>query len=235
MQAVLARLRRLFRQPFDPDRPGPLPEGWEPVPAAEAGRLEAALSRSLPRGHCLAAGGWRAVGREVAGDDVLFALRDGGFALVHMTWSRERDPDRPDTSVFDRFGEFADWARAEAAANQTALEGIDKPASPAKEGDIDGTGNADPWAVAPDSGPDREPAGNARPSDASVPAICSHCRANWTMGDADPDCPVCDGFALTRPCPLCAGTCGAVWRRAVLDSNDLGEAVWIGTCAADGA
>lgn len=61
--------------------------------------------------------------------------------------------------------------------------------------------------------------------------LCPGCGSDWGDGDANSECPLCDGWALARPCPECDGACGEIWKRAVLDSLDEGVPVWIGTCA----
>ncbi|MCB1358742.1 MAG: hypothetical protein KDK53_20355 [Maritimibacter sp.] len=63
--------------------------------------------------------------------------------------------------------------------------------------------------------------------------LCPSCGADWGDAEASNDCPVCDGWALARPCPICNGTCGAIWTRAITDSRDEGIAIWIGKCQAD--
>lgn len=45
-----------------------------------------------------------------------------------------------------------------------------------------------------------------------------------------PDCAECGGGALQVACLVCTGTCGAMWNRAMLDSNDSGQAHWVGQC-----
>lgn len=60
---------------------------------------------------------------------------------------------------------------------------------------------------------------------------CLTCASDWSAGVHDPACRECGGGALTRPCPVCGGACGAVWSRAVTDSHDAREAHWIGACA----
>ena len=59
---------------------------------------------------------------------------------------------------------------------------------------------------------------------------CPDCGANWGAGDWGATCGVCGGGGLARACPCCDGACGAVWDRAVIDSIDQAEAVWIGRC-----
>ncbi len=54
--------------------------------------------------------------------------------------------------------------------------------------------------------------------------------ADWGAGEVGPECECCGGFALERPCPICAGQCGAVWQWAVQDSWDQGQAIWVGAC-----
>lgn len=60
--------------------------------------------------------------------------------------------------------------------------------------------------------------------------VCAACGADWGANEHGPNCPTCGGHALTRPCPHCRGACGGFWRRAVLDSNEMREAIWIGQC-----
>lgn len=61
-------------------------------------------------------------------------------------------------------------------------------------------------------------------------AVCTSCGANWAEGESNPDCVECGGFALSRHCPVCGGQCGAIWQRAIIDSNDRHEAHWMGKC-----
>ncbi len=60
--------------------------------------------------------------------------------------------------------------------------------------------------------------------------LCNRCGANWTVGEYSDDCMECGGGAMERKCPLCDGRCGSVYKRAVVDSWDSGEAHWIGGC-----
>ena len=59
---------------------------------------------------------------------------------------------------------------------------------------------------------------------------CNSCGADWSAGEVGADCPECGGYALSRPCPVCGADCGGIWHRAVIDSNDSGQAHWIGKC-----
>ena len=61
-------------------------------------------------------------------------------------------------------------------------------------------------------------------------SLCNECGSDWTLGNVGPDCKTCGGFALVRPCPMCSGSCGSIWKRAVLDSLDHEEAHWVGSC-----
>lgn len=63
-----------------------------------------------------------------------------------------------------------------------------------------------------------------------VAAICSSCGALWSDRAFTEGCEECGGGAMQRPCPLCSGTCGKYWRRAVIDSNTTKTAHWIGYC-----
>ncbi|HWP24088.1 MAG TPA: hypothetical protein VNM15_07935 [Candidatus Binatia bacterium] len=61
-------------------------------------------------------------------------------------------------------------------------------------------------------------------------ASCNSCGADWDKGEFTEKCGECGGGALTIPCPRCAGRCGAIWQRAVIDSNQSGAAHFIGHC-----
>lgn len=59
---------------------------------------------------------------------------------------------------------------------------------------------------------------------------CGHCHANWSKGEFSANCKQCGGGAMERPCLVCGGRCGAIFKRAAIDSNDYKEAHWIGGC-----
>ncbi len=59
---------------------------------------------------------------------------------------------------------------------------------------------------------------------------CTTCGSNWCAGEYQVSCNECGGGALERPCIVCGGKCGAVLTRMVMDSQDAGEAHWIGSC-----
>ncbi|MEQ8349271.1 MAG: hypothetical protein RIB84_06555 [Sneathiellaceae bacterium] len=145
------------------------------------------------------------MGRDTASDDVLFAAADGRSAVVHLAWQEARSGAGPHAAFHDSMTAALDTIALELAAI---------------------VGEADPWApqaaptVAQGAGP--PPAGQSCPGRGAL----------WSAGEAGAGCPICGGHAMQRPCPDCGGTCGAVWQRAVLDSIDSGEAIWIGRCAA---
>jgi len=61
-------------------------------------------------------------------------------------------------------------------------------------------------------------------------AACRSCGAEWTAGRFQEGCPECGGGALETACLVCRGRCGNTWKRAVLDSQDSGQAHWTGRC-----
>ena len=61
-------------------------------------------------------------------------------------------------------------------------------------------------------------------------AACMTCGADWSRGRFEERCPECGGGALTAPCLVCSGRCGALWERAVRDSNDTHLAHFFGSC-----
>ncbi|WP_133487720.1 hypothetical protein [Aliiroseovarius marinus] len=63
-----------------------------------------------------------------------------------------------------------------------------------------------------------------------VTHYCPECGSNWSANEAGTDCETCGGYALFRPCSVCGGACGAIWERAVLDSIDAREPVFVGSC-----
>lgn len=42
---------------------------------------------------------------------------------------------------------------------------------------------------------------------------CFSCGVSWSDDHVSLDCSECGGYALERSCPICDGTCGAVWKR----------------------
>ena len=68
------------------------------------------------------------------------------------------------------------------------------------------------------------------PPEDHTPILCSECGSNWSANEARVDCGTCGGYALFRPCPVCDGTCGATWERAVIDSQDSSSPIFLGSC-----
>ncbi len=62
---------------------------------------------------------------------------------------------------------------------------------------------------------------------------CASCDAAWSEGAHTEGCEECGGGAMTRPCVLCGGRCGATVQRMPLDSIDHHLAHWIGGCRLD--
>jgi hypothetical protein len=73
-----------------------------------AGALESELHRELCPTHILYAKSVRLIARRDDMDDALFALDDGRFAEVHLTWrgSVEPDPRWPATAIFASMDEW---------------------------------------------------------------------------------------------------------------------------------
>ena len=97
-----------------------LPPGWIAVSSELAANLEAELHRELPKGHQLCGRQLRAIARRQDQDDVLFrsATDDGSLFCVHLTWSKERDPQWPWTVRYASLDDFRErWLREELGAD----------------------------------------------------------------------------------------------------------------------
>ena len=70
-------------------------EPWEAVDAAQRESAERELIRELAPGHRLYGCEHRCVAARGDCDDVLFIVDGEALAIVHLTWSRERDPRWP--------------------------------------------------------------------------------------------------------------------------------------------
>lgn len=95
---------------------------------------------------------------------------------------------------------------------------------------FDEDSKADLVAAGVSSGDLAEPAPEACSPRVDTTAVCGSCGADWEQGHHTSGCVECGGGAMLRACPMCAGDCGAVFARAVLDSIDFHEAHWIGSC-----
>jgi hypothetical protein len=77
------------------------PSYWSPDLSDERRRsLEAELRRELPVGHVLHGQPAVAMAMGEHPDDVVFQLRDGRLAAVHLTWHVESIPESPFTLIF---------------------------------------------------------------------------------------------------------------------------------------
>lgn len=99
------------------------PEPWRDLrgrdveDASKRSKLEAELLREVADEHALARVKPTAVARCVHCDDALFALGDGRFAAVHLSYPKEA-PDRPPwprTKLFDTWAGLATYAEEHAA------------------------------------------------------------------------------------------------------------------------
>ena len=59
---------------------------------------------------------------------------------------------------------------------------------------------------------------------------CHLCGECWYDTKSTPGCRECEGFPMTRPCPICNGQCNEIWSRNVKLSHSYHEAHWEGTC-----
>lgn len=73
---------------------------------SERESLEDELQRELCSCHTIYGIKAAAIGRRWRRDDVLFLLRDGRFAQVHLTRRAEANPRFPDTQIY---ANFEDW------------------------------------------------------------------------------------------------------------------------------
>ena len=66
------------------------------------------LRKETCKGHQLHKIKTETIARREDCDDVLFKLLDGTerFAIVHLTYSKESDPQWPDCDIFNTFGDF---------------------------------------------------------------------------------------------------------------------------------
>ena len=73
-------------------------EPWHPC---DDPRFETELRREVCEKHVLFGVDAKIVARRQDLDDFLFALPDGRYANVHLTWSRDSDPIWPNTEIYD--------------------------------------------------------------------------------------------------------------------------------------
>ncbi|KFB49650.1 AGAP007751-PA-like protein [Anopheles sinensis] len=59
---------------------------------------------------------------------------------------------------------------------------------------------------------------------------CYTCGVSWTGDQVSLDCTECGGYSLERPCMLCDGICGQLWKRDFTMSHACGKSRWQGVC-----
>lgn len=78
-----------------------LPEGWFPIDdIKDQMGFAAELEREMCAGHKLYGLKSRAIARCSARDDFIFEVEGRGWAFVHLTWSKETQPEWPDSEIF---------------------------------------------------------------------------------------------------------------------------------------
>ncbi len=97
--------RSATRRSRDMDRPAMICsddwlEPWKLI-GDERKVLERELGREVCWRHPLHRQKAEAIGRRIDNDDVLFRLKDWRYAVVHLTWRRERSEEWPWTIFFD--------------------------------------------------------------------------------------------------------------------------------------
>lgn len=59
---------------------------------------------------------------------------------------------------------------------------------------------------------------------------CFTCGVLWADQQVSLDCSECGGYSLERPCMICDGKCGQLWKRDFTMSHACGKARWQGVC-----
>jgi hypothetical protein len=91
-----------------------LPESWTPTLPSDAHKFEIELEGEICKTHPLSGTTFMCVARRDGQDDFLFRLEshERAFAVVHLTWSQETEPDFPWTTFFASEQDFIDnWRR----------------------------------------------------------------------------------------------------------------------------
>ncbi len=95
---------------------------WQPHKAESLQGVLSELQRELAPAHILFGLKVTPIALGYDGDDVLFELEDGRYAVVHLTWSCKTEPydDCPSTVIYPSLAEFAEAERkaAERFANE---------------------------------------------------------------------------------------------------------------------
>jgi len=94
----------------------------EPWHRCDDARFEAELRRELCEKHVLFGIDAKIIARRQDCDDFLFALPDGRFAGVHLTWSKEPDPTWPGTVIYGAAEQM--WAAIQSEIDEWRELGI---------------------------------------------------------------------------------------------------------------
>lgn len=81
-------------------------EGWQSLNWLRGRRLVRALREQMAPEHPLNGIRLKAIMQSDHSDDVLYEMRDGRVALVHLTWQQETRPNWPSTSFFSSLRVF---------------------------------------------------------------------------------------------------------------------------------
>jgi hypothetical protein len=98
-------------------RPDDLSDEWSVIGWTDARRLRKELRRETVPGHVLHGRPARALAaRKLRKESIWWLPQDGAWAVVHLTWTAETDPQWPTTVVVqtwdEEVAEIADWGRA---------------------------------------------------------------------------------------------------------------------------
>jgi hypothetical protein len=83
---------------------------WEPLPSDQAAAVLAEIERELTPGHTLHGIVLHAIAHSCRADEVLFQLKDGRVAEVHLTWSRQRE--KPPWPTHRSYASLHEWQQA---------------------------------------------------------------------------------------------------------------------------
>jgi hypothetical protein len=83
-------------------------EPWEPLSSDQVKQFSSELNRELTAQHPLHGLPMTPVARSKAADDVLFSMKNGQVAMVHLTWSGQ--PEAPPWPRHKRYPTLDAWA-----------------------------------------------------------------------------------------------------------------------------
>jgi hypothetical protein len=96
-----------------------VPEPWWDLRGADSAEaeqravIETEVGRQIQAGHPLHGRKFSVVARSQATDDVLIALDDETWAVVHLTWQANEVPPWPATTIFSSQTTALDWLLAQ--------------------------------------------------------------------------------------------------------------------------